>query len=300
MASAPAHRPFLAMALRLAAALLLGVMVALVKLAGEAGASLPEILFWRQGVTIPCLLGWMVFAQRHDLLRTRRLWVHGRRAMLGLSSMTLLFGATALLPLAELTTLTFAGPLFAVILSALILRERVGPWRWGAVALGFAGVVVVAQPGETALPALGVAMGAGAAMLNGLITVQVRDLGRTEHPMTTVLLFSVFSMLVLVPLLLIYGRAHPPEVWAMLLGIGALGMLGQIGLTAALRFGAIATVTVMDYTSLIWTALAGWLVWDHLPPLTTWIGAPLIVAAGLIVVWREHKLAIDRAKELAA
>ena len=300
MASAPPHRPLLAIALRLAAALLLGIMVTLVKLAGEAGVSLPEILFWRQGVTIPCLLGWMMWARRPDLLRTRRLWVHGRRAMLGLTSMSLLFGATALLPLAELTTLTFAGPLFAVILSALILRERVGPWRWGAVALGFVGVATVAQPGGQALPALGVAMGAGAAMLNGLITVQVRDLGRTEHPLTTVLLFSCFSMAILAPLQLVYAQAHPPQVWTMLLGIGVFGMLGQIGLTGALRFGSVATVTVMDYTGLIWTALAGWLIWSHLPPVTTWLGAPLIVAAGLIVVWREHRLAIDRAKEIVA
>ena len=57
-------------------------------------------------------------------------------------------------------------------------------------------------------------------------------------------------------------------------------------MTAALRFGAVATVTVMDYTSLIWTALAGWLVWNHLPPLTTWLGAPLIVVAGLAAGFR--------------
>lgn len=297
---APAHRPLFAIALRLSAMLVLAVMLVLVKLAGEAGASLPEIMVWRQGVTIPCLAGWMLLRGRRDLLRTDRPWVHGRRAMLGLCGMALMFGATALLPLAELTTLTFAGPLFAVILSALILRERVGPWRWGAVALGFAGVVVVAQPGESVLPALGVAMGAGAAMFNGLVAVQVRDLGRTENPLTTVLLFSSFSMLVLVPLLVVYGRAHPPAVLAMLLGIGVFGMLGQIGLTAALRFGGVATVTVMDYTGLIWTALAGWLVWDHLPPLTTWLGAPLIIAAGLVVLWRERKLMVQKAGEIIA
>jgi drug/metabolite transporter (DMT)-like permease len=214
--------------------------------------------------------------------------------------MTLLFGATALLPLAELTTLTFLGPLFAVVLSALLLRERVGPWRWSAVALGFAGVAVVAQPSGQALPAAGVAMAACAAMLNGLITVQVRDLGRTENPLTTVLLFSAFSTVVLLPLQLVYGQAHPPAVWLMLLGCGLFGFLGQIGLTAALRFGGVASVTVMDYTSLIWTTLAGWLVWNHLPPATTWLGAPLIVAAGLVVLWREHTLAIERAKEIAA
>jgi drug/metabolite transporter (DMT)-like permease len=289
------HRPILAIALRLAAAVLLAVMFALVKLAGERGASLPEILLWRQGVAIPCLLGWMVATGRTDLLRTRRLWVHGRRALLGLSSMTLLFGATALLPLAELTTLTFVGPLFAVILSALLLRERVGPWRLGAVALGFAGVAVVAQPSGHAMPAAGVAMASFAALLNGLITVQVRDLGRTEHPLTTVLLFSAFSTAVLAPLQLVYGQAHPPVVWLMLLGCGLFGFLGQIGLTAALRFGGVASVTVMDYTGLIWSTLAGWWVFDHLPPATTWLGAPLIIAAGLIVLWREHVLSIERA-----
>jgi len=299
MSAAP-HRPMLAIALRLGAAVMLAVMFALVKLAGERGASLPEILLWRQGLAIPLLLGWMVLARRTDLLRTQRLWVHGRRALLGLSSMSLLFGATALLPLAELTTLTFVGPLFAVILSALLLRERVGLWRWSAVALGFAGVAVVAQPSGQALPAAGVAMAACAALLNGLITVQIRDLGRTEHPLTTVLFFSAFSALVLAPLQLIYGQAHPPTVWLMLLGSGLFGFLGQLGLTGALRYGGVASVTVMDYTQLIWTTLAGWLVWNHLPPASTWLGAPVIVAAGLIVLWREHKLAIDRAKEIAA
>ena len=93
--SAPAHRPLFAIALRLSAAVLLAAMVVLVKLAGEAGATLPEILFWRQGVTIPCLFGWMALARRTELLHTRRAWVHGRRAALGLSSMSLLFGATA-------------------------------------------------------------------------------------------------------------------------------------------------------------------------------------------------------------
>jgi drug/metabolite transporter (DMT)-like permease len=294
------HRPILAIALRLAAAVLLAVMFALVKLAGERGANLAEILLWRQGVAIPCLLGWMLVTRRADLLRTNRLWVHGRRALLGLSSMTLLFGATALLPLAELTTLTFVGPLFAVILSAVLLRERVGQWRWGAVALGFVGVAIVAQPSGQALPAAGVAMASCAALLNGLITVQVRDLGRTEHPLTTVLLFSAFSTVVLLPLMLVYGQAHPPVVWLMLLGCGVFGFLGQIGLTGALRYGAVASVTVMDYTSLIWTTLAGWLVWNHLPPATTWLGAPLIIAAGLVVLWREHRLAIERARAVTA
>ena len=298
--TAPAHRPILAIALRLSAAALIAVMLALVKLAGEAGVALPEILFWRQCLTIPLLLGWMHTTRNTHLLRTRRLWVHGRRAMLGLTSMSLFLGAVLFMPLAELTTITFTGPLFAVALSALLLKEAVGPWRWGAVALGFAGVAVVAQPAGETLPALGVAMGSLAAMLNGLISVQVRDLGRTEHPLTSVFMFSAFSMIPLGLFLPFFAAIHSPLTYALLIGAGLSGMLAQIGLTSALRFGTVATVTVMDYSGLIWSTLAGWLVFDHLPPLTTWIGAPLIVAAGLIVVWREHRLSIDRAKELAA
>ena len=297
---APTHRPILAIALRLGAAALIADMLALVKLAGEAGVALPEILFWRQCLSIPLLLGWMHTTRNTGLLRTKRLWVHGRRAMLGLTSMSLFFGAALFMPLAELTTITFTGPLFAVALAALLLKEAVGPWRWGAVALGLAGVAVVAQPAGETLPALGVAMGSLAAMLNGLISVQVRDLGRTEHPLTSVFLFAMFSMIPLGLLLPFFAAVHSPLTYALLIGAGVSGMLAQIGLTSALRFGTVATVTVMDYSGLIWSTLAGWLVFAHLPPLTTWIGAPLIVAAGLIVVWREHRLSIDRAKELAA
>ena len=297
---APAHRPILAIALRLAAAVLIAAMLALVKLAGEAGVALPEILFWRQCLAIPLLLAWIQLTGKTGLLRTKRLWVHARRATLGLTSMSLFLGAALFMPLAELTTLTFAGPLFAVALSALLLKEAVGPWRWGAVALGFAGVAIVAQPSGEALPPLGVAMGSLAAMLNGLISVQVRDLGRTEHPLTSVFLFSAFSMIPLGLLLPFFATPHAPLTYALLIGTGLSGMLAQLGLTSALRHGSVATVTVMDYSGLIWSTLAGWLIWNHLPPLTTWLGAPLIVVAGLIVVWREHRLAIDRAKEIAA
>jgi drug/metabolite transporter (DMT)-like permease len=289
------HRPILAIALRLAAAALLAAQLALVKLTGEIGVSLPEIVFWRQAVAIPLIVAWVAATGARPLLRTERLWVHGRRAALGICAIFLMLGATLRLPLAELTTLTFTGPLFAVALSALILREPVGKYRWFAVALGFAGVAIVTQPwaesGGEPLSALGVAMASLAAMFHGLIAVQVRDLGRTEHPLTSVLYFSLFSMIPLVPLFVIYGSPHPPGVYAMLLAIGTLGLAVQLALTAALRFASVATVTPMDYSGLAWSALLGWLIWDHLPPLATWLGAPLIVAAGLIVVWREHVLA---------
>ena len=87
--------------------------------------------------------------------------------------------------------------------------------------------------------------------------------------------------------------------WLLLLGIGLAGALGQLLLTSALRFGSVASVIVMDYSGLFWATLYGWLLFETLPPPSTWLGAPLIVAAGLIIAWREHRLARQTVRELA-
>ena len=81
---------------------------------------------------------------------------------------------------------------------------------------------------------------------------------------------------------------HSAEQWLILAGIGVVGLLGQILLTTALRFGAVASVIVMDYSGLIWATLFGWLVFGNLPPWTTWLGAPLVVGAGILIAWREQ------------
>ncbi len=75
-----------------------------------------------------------------------------------------------------------------------------------------------------------------------------------------------------------------------MLAIGVAGTIGQLLMVASLRHGAVSSVIVMDYTALIWAMAYGWLVWDKLPSAATWLGAPLIVIAGLLIAWREHHL----------
>ena len=208
--------------------------------------------------------------------------------MTGMTGMFFTFGAPLLLPLAEATTLGFTTPIFAVILSGLVLKEHVGPVRWLAVALGFAGVLVIAQPGSSHIPPLGAAVGLMAGLMVAIISIQVRDLGLTEESLSIVFWFAALSSPVLALGLPFYMTHHTPLQWGLLLLGGVLGCVGQILLTAALRFGQVASVVVMDYSSLVWATLYGWLLWDHLPPASTWLGAPLIIAAGLVVVWREH------------
>jgi drug/metabolite transporter (DMT)-like permease len=293
-----AERPQLALLIRLGAAFVLSVMLVFVKLVTESGVSLTETLFWRQLPTIPVLLLWFAMRRELAVLKSARLGAHLRRAAFGLAGMFLNFGAVTLLPLAEATTLVFTSAIWAVVLSALLLRERVGLWRWSAVLLGFAGVLVIAQPGRSEIPPLGAAVALGAAFMIALISIQIRDLGRTEHPLTIVFWFSAFSVPLLALALPFVATAHTAYQWSLLAGLGFFGLLGQFLLTAALRYGAVASVIVMDYSSLVWATLFGWWVFDRLPPTATWIGAPLIVAAGLLIAWREHRLAIARARAL--
>ncbi|MFN6933517.1 MAG: DMT family transporter [Tsuneonella sp.] len=293
-----AQRPQLALLIRLGAALVLSIMLVFVKLVTESGVSLTETLFWRQLPTIPVLLIWFAARRKLTLLRSARLGAHMRRALLGLAGMFLNFGAVTLLPLAEATTLNFTTAIWAVILSALILRERVGIWRWSAVLLGFAGVLVITQPGQSHIPPFGAAVALGAAFAIALISIQIRDLSRTEHPLTIVFWFSAFSLPLLAVAMPFVMTAHTPYQWSLLAGLGLFGLLGQFLLTAALRFGSVASVIVMDYSSLVWATLFGWWIFDLLPPATTWLGAPLIVGAGIVIAWREHRLSIERTQAI--
>jgi drug/metabolite transporter (DMT)-like permease len=285
----PVHqRPFLALGLRLAAALALSSLYMLVKLVHQMGVSLGEIMFWRQAGALPLILGWMLARGQMWQLKTTRLRSHATRSAMGMLGMLANFGATILLPLAVATILGFTTPLFAVVLSALLLREQIGPWRWLAVALGFAGVLVIARPGAMPVAPLGAFVGLLSGFMVAVVAIQLRDMGRTETPLSVVFYFSLFGTLALAPTLPFTATHHTPAVWAGILGMGAVGTVAQLLLTASVRYGPVSTVVVMDYSSLVWTTLYGWLIFGQMPPASTWWGAPLVVAAGLIITWREQ------------
>jgi len=294
-ASSPRDRPNLALLIRLAGIAGFATMGALIKLASERGIHLAEIIFWRQFISLPILLAWVMAHGGLAMLATRRPGTHAVRGIYGMIGMIFNFGAVILLPLAEATTLNFTSPIWAVILSTLLLREKVGIWRWSAVLLGFSGILLIAQPTGGHFPLYGTLVALGGAFMIALISIQIRDLSRTERPVTIVFWFAAMSVVVTAPFLPFVMVPHSAQDWLLLLGIGLAGTWGQVLVTAALRYGAVSSVIVMDYSSLVWATLFGWLIFDRLPPGTTWLGAPLVVAAGLVIAWREHYLARQRA-----
>lgn len=284
------QRPLLALLVRLGAIASLSTMAMFIKLANARGIAFMEILFWRQFLSLPLVLGWVLCTTGLGALATNRLGTHARRAVYGMIGMVLNFGAVILLPLAEATTLAFTASIWAVLLSVLLLKDRVGVWRWTAVLLGFAGVVIIAQPGTGHFPLYGAAVALGGAFMVALISIQVADLGRTENSVTIVFWFAALSSPVLALALPFVIQPHDTTGWLLLLAVGLFGTLGQLMLTAALRFGAVASVIVMDYSMLFWATLYGWLIWDAFPPASTWLGVPLVIGAGLVIAWRESIL----------
>jgi drug/metabolite transporter (DMT)-like permease len=297
-AALPTERPLLALIVRLGAIAGLATMSALIKLAAERGVHVVEIMFWRQATTLPILLIWAAFIGGVGQLGTRRLGMHFKRSIYGTVGMALNFGAVILLPLAEATTMNFTAPIWAVILATLLLKERPGVWRWGAVLAGFVGIVLIAQPGSGHIPALGAAVALGGAFMIALISIQIADLGRTDKPLTIVFYFALFSVPFTGVLLPFVYVPHDAATWWLLAGIGVSGVIGQLLLTAALRFGKVSSVIVMDYSALFWATLYGWILFDMLPPASTWLGAPIIIAAGLVIAWREHRLSRSTVKSL--
>lgn len=285
-------RPYVALTLRLAAASALATMAMLVKLASTRGAHLGELLFWRQALSFPLVIAVMAATGRLAQLRTRRFAAHARRSLVGLIGMSFVYGAVILLPLAEASALGFTTPLFAVILAAAIWREKVGIYRWGAVLLGFAGVLVILRPGTgmAAIDPRGLAVGLVAALLVAVVSFQIQDLNRTEGPWAIVAWFTGLTTPLLALALPLVATAHDPVTWLVIAGMALAGAVAQILLTASLRYGSAATIIVMDYTSLLWATAYGWRVFGHLPSAGLALGAPLILAAGLIIAWREHRL----------
>ena len=273
---------------RLLSVVLFAGMNACIKLGEVHGARLGELLFFRQAGAAVLVTAVIATGPGLATIRTQRIGAHIRRAVVGLTGMVFVFSAIMTLPLAEATTLSFSTPIFATILGAIVLGEPTGWRRWAAVLTGFVGVIIVARPGGHALPPIGIAYGLIAAVTTATVLILLRQIGRTERAQTTVWWFSVLS---LVPLSIVYAmtaQAHDATGWAILAATGLFGGAAQLAMTASLRYGSVSLVVPMDYSSLLWATVLGWWLFGTLPGDTTWIGAPIIVASGLYIVWREH------------
>lgn len=284
------ERKGLAILLRIASGVAATIMIVLVKIASTHGVSPGETMFYRNAFALPVVALWTAMGPGLRSLGTTRPFAHMSRAVLGLTSMVLMFITIGLLPVAEFTAFMFVVPLFATILSALFLGEHVGLHRWAAILVGFAGVVVMTHPGSGGgISMIGMFAGLVTAGMVSIVTITVRQLGATEPPTTTVFWFTAIATLVTSFTLPFFYQSHDLEIWLLILGIGLSGALLQIATTTSLRFAPISATASFDYLQLVWSMLLSWLIWSDFPSSATIGGACLIGGAGLYTVYREHR-----------
>lgn len=286
---------------KVAATLSFSLMVVCIK-ALDGSIPTGQIVFFRSFAALFPLAVWLgLQGNIIELTRTRHLGGHAIRGVSGTVGMFFNFLALAYLPLADATALSYVAPLFTVVLAGLFLGEAVRIYRWAAVAMGFAGVLVMLSPhllrtsteGSSELNAqTGILLGAGfgliAAFSTALSSIQIRRLTASETPGAIVLYFSVMTSLIglaTIP----FGWAWPtPGQFLFLVGSGLFGGVAQILVTLGLRHAQASMLAPFEYATMIWSILAGYIFFLQSPAFMTIIGACLVALAGLFAIWREQ------------
>lgn len=297
----PLRGPLLGIAFKIGSVCLFMTMASLIKATSD---HVPpgEAVFFRSLFAIPVILAWLWM--RHDLatgLKTQNPMGHLWRGLVGTTAMGLGFAALGLLPLPEVTAISYAAPLLVVIFAAMFLGETVRLFRVSMVGLGLLGVLIVLWPrlqiGSStgdALQTLGAVITLMSATCAALAQVFVRKLTQTEDTAAIVFYFSVTATCLSL-LTLPWGWVMPdgPEL-VMLILAGLFGGVGQIFLTSSYRHGDASLIAPFDYTSMLIALGVGYVVFAEVPTTQMMIGAAIIMAAGIGIIWRERQLGLKR------
>ena len=262
-----------------------------------------EIVFFRSFFAIPVILAWLWHAHHlHDGLKTRHPLGHFWRGLLGVGAMGFSFTALGLLPLPEVTAIGYASPVLVTVFAAIFLHEAIRAYRVAAVLLGMIGVLIVLAPRlsvlDTATPlqTVGAMAALMSAVFGALAQITVRNLLSTETTTCIVFWFSLSSS-VLSLLTIPWGWVWPTQWEAVLLvTAGILGGFGQIALTESYRHAETAVIAPFEYTSMLLALAAGYFIFAEVPTMPMLAGGALVVSAGLIIIWRERRLGIERGK----
>ncbi|RED13063.1 DMT family transporter [Pontivivens insulae] len=251
-----------------------------------------QILFLRNLISLPIVVALVLALDGKAGFVTKRPLIHLGRAFLALGALWCFFMALRSMSLAGATALAMTAPLFTTALSVVLLREHVGPLRWLALAIGFAGALVIVRPGADAVQLVAL-LPLGAAFLYALVMIAARWIDPAETPRTLMFYLTLFPFCICTLWVgFVAGWPAPQGVdWLLAGGMAITGTLGITMLTQAFRMAPPSVVAPFDYTALIWASGIGWLVFAELPDAATWLGGAIIVGAGLFVLWREQRAA---------
>ena len=287
--------------LKILSALCATLMLACVK---GLGGAIPtgEVIFFRSFVALIPLLIWLKL-QGNILasLKTRNVSGHLIRGISGTGGMYFNYLALVYISLADATAISYAAPLFTVIMAALLLKEHVRLTRWMAVVIGFSGILLMLSANLTAGSSLlsarslaaGTGLGAMFALIAALCTatsmVQIRFLNGIEQPGAIVFYFSLMTTLIGLGTVAFGWTVPVPQQLLLLIGCGFFGGMAQILVTLSLRYSDASLLAPFDYTTLVWSMVIGWMFLNSFPGPSTITGAVIVALAGMFTVWSDRR-----------
>ncbi len=252
---------------------------------------MPEI-FWARyaGHVVFCLIvfapryGLKVFATRHPLAQA---W----RSILLFSASATYFLGLLTVPLPTASAIAFVGPIIVTALSVPMLGEKVGPRRWTAVIVGFAGALLIIRPGTDVMQWGAVLVLIDAACY-AVYQILSRKVGSRDSAAASVTLAGLGGLVIASAILPFWPIVLPATPFDALVfaSVGLLGLVGHYFVIKAVQWGSASLCAPMGYGELVGSTILGYVFFAEFPGLWTWIGAAVIIASGLYITFREHKL----------
>ena len=248
-----------------------------------------EVLFSRFFFGLIPILMLVPRSEFKTFYKTTRPKLHAFRAISGTLAIVALFIALREIPLADVVSLTFGGPIFVTLGSIFFLSEKVGIRRWSAVLIGFIGMLMIVKPAYDELN-IYYLFPIVFCIFFACVALSIRSLSSTEPNYRIALYFSLLSMIV--------GLATLPFGWVMpskfelflLIFTGIIGSYANILLTVSLRIAEASLVTPTKYLNLVFAILLGYFIWGEIPKILTLLGASLIIISSIIIFMRESQL----------
>ncbi|MCH9671610.1 MAG: DMT family transporter [Gammaproteobacteria bacterium] len=223
------------------------------------------------------------------VLHTQRLSLHVTRAMIQSAGMVSFFVALTMIPISEVTALSFSAPLFATVLAVIVFRERIRLRRISALLIGFVGVLIILRPGESVMSA-GAILVICSSLGWAIAMLVIKTLTKTDSPVTmTAYAALLMSPVTLVPALFFWTWPTLPQ-FGLLLCIGIVGTLGHVSFASAFREAELSAILPLDFLRLIWASLFGYFVFAESPSVFTWTGGLMIFASATYIAIREARL----------
>lgn len=247
-----------------------------------------EVAFFRNLVVMIALTPFLL-RQDRSLWKSKRPDLQLARGIVGLGAMLTWFYALKLVPVADATALSFTVVLFTSLGAVFILRERMGPRRWGALAVGFIGTAIILRPGFQDITA-GYWWALTSTVLWASTLLIVKVLARYDSPVTIVFYASVYFT----PTTLILALFH--WQWPTWFQLGEMVLLGclaaasHVCLSKAMQLGEATAVMPADFTRLLWAAALGYIAFGEFPDVWTWVGGAIIFVATMYIAYREAKV----------